>query len=103
MCDEELLCAMSSMVKDLSKEMDVKLQNLSDSMDVKLHNLSDSIDVKLQNLSDSINASVDNKLYALRNELLAEIRRGDALILDEVERVHEILDRYKNDKTRHTA
>lgn len=92
MCDEELLCAMSSMVKDLSKEMDVKLQNLSD-----------SIDVKLQNLSDSINASVDNKLYALRNELLAEIRRGDALILDEVERVHEILDRHKNDKTRHTA
>lgn len=103
MCDEELLCAMSSMVKELSKEMDAKLHELSKEMDVKLQNLSDSMDVKLQNLSDSINASVDNKLNALRNELLVEIRRGDALILDEVERVHEILDRHKNDKTKHTA
>jgi hypothetical protein len=34
---------------------------------------------------------------------LRRLHRDDALILDEVERVHEILDKHKEDKTVHTA
>ncbi len=34
---------------------------------------------------------------------LRRLHRDDALILDEVERVHDILDKHKEDKTAHTA
>ena len=34
---------------------------------------------------------------------LRRLHRDDALILDEVERVHNILDKHKDDKSVHTA
>ena len=50
--------------------------------------------------------SVENEVSELKRQLLkstAELKAMDEVILDEVERVHNILDKYKPDKAVHTA
>lgn len=48
---------------------------------------------------DELELQIKQTERVLRNE----IRKECALVLDEVERVHEILDRHINDKSVHTA
>lgn len=48
---------------------------------------------------DSLELQMKQTEHVLKNE----IRKSEYLILDEVERVHDILDRHKADKTVHTA
>jgi len=50
--------------------------------------------------------SVENEVSKLKRQLLkstAELKAMDEVILDEVERVHNILDKHKADKAVHTA
>ena len=54
-------------------------------------------------------STIDQKITGLEKDMVdvkADLRRlhhDDTLILDEVERVHNILDRHKADTTKHTA
>lgn len=53
--------------------------------------------------------TLDEKVTGLEKDMidvkadLRRLRRDDTLILDEVERVHEILNKHKSDKVAHTA
>ena len=52
---------------------------------------------------------LDQKVTRLEKDMvevktdLKHMQRDDAMILDEVERVHKILDRHKSDRSVHTA
>ena len=65
---------------------------------------SEKLDLLLEKVT-----SLDTKVTSIEKDIvdikadLRRLHRDDALILDEVERVHEILDRHKNDKSVHTA
>ena len=54
-------------------------------------------------------AGLDQKVTNLEIDMvevktdLKQLHRDDAMILDEVERVHKILDRHKSDRSVHTA
>lgn len=53
--------------------------------------------------------TLDEKVTSLEKDMidvkadLRRLHRDDTLILDEVERVHEILNKHKSDKVAHTA
>lgn len=50
--------------------------------------------------------SLEKDVNALKRQIMkstAELKAMDEMILDEVERVHNILDKHKEDKTVHTA
>ncbi|MBD5499986.1 MAG: hypothetical protein HDR10_02110 [Lachnospiraceae bacterium] len=54
----------------------------------------------------SMNSRIDNlesQLKQTERVLKNEIRKECALVLDEVERVHDILDKHKQDRAAHTA
>lgn len=66
---------------------------------------SEKLDLLLLNMK-SMNERMDNlELQIKQSEriLKNEIRNSENLILDEVERVHKILDSHKNDDTKHIA
>lgn len=49
---------------------------------------------------------IENDVNGLKRQVMkstAELKAMDEMILDEVERVHGILDRHKADTTKHTA
>ncbi|MBD5534529.1 MAG: hypothetical protein HDQ99_02495 [Lachnospiraceae bacterium] len=54
-------------------------------------------------------STIDQKITGLEKDMvdvktdLRRLHRDDSLILDEVERVHDILDKHKADTTKHTA
>ena len=55
---------------------------------------------------ESMNGRIDNlelQVKQTEHELKSEIRKECAMVLDEVERVHSILDKHKADTARHTA
>lgn len=66
---------------------------------------SEKLDLLLSNVQlindriDSIELQIKQTERILKNE----IRNSENLILDEVERVHKILDKHKNDDTKHIA
>lgn len=47
-------------------------------------------------------ATIEKDVVDIKADL-RRLHRDDALILDEVERVHSILDKHKDDKSVHTA
>lgn len=50
--------------------------------------------------------SIESEVTKVKHQVMkstAELKAMDELIFDEVERVHNILDRHKADKTVHTA
>lgn len=54
----------------------------------------------------SMNSRIDNvesQIKQTERVLKNEIRKECGLVLDEVERVHDILDKHKEDKAAHTA
>lgn len=83
MIDNELLQAMSNL-------LDQKLQPIKDEMQ--------GMNQKVTDLEKDVNAV---KRQIMKST--AELKAMDELILDEVERVHEILDKHIEDKTVHTA
>ena len=66
-----------------------------------LQTISDSLDQKLQPIKDELGI-VQRDVKHLKKEAI-KMQAIDEAILDEVERVHEILDKHKADKTVHTA
>ena len=62
----------------------------------------DSIETQIQPINVRLD-SLELQLKHTENALKNEIRKSEYLILDEVERFHDILDRHKADKTVHTA
>lgn len=62
---------------------------------------SQKLDLLLEKVS-----GIEQDIYNLRMQQMkstAELKAMDGLILDEVERVHAILDQHKTDKSIHTA
>lgn len=63
--------------------------------------MSDLLDQKLQPIKDDLEM-VKHDVKHLKKEAI-KMQAMDDAILDEVERVHDILDKHKADKTVHTA
>lgn len=63
--------------------------------------MSDMMDKKLQPIKDDLE-TVRRDVKHLKKEAI-KMQAMDEAILDEVERVHGILDKHKADKTAHTA
>lgn len=66
---------------------------------------SEKLDLILLDMQ-SMNSRIDNlelQMKQTEQNLKHEIRKECGLVLDEVERVHSILDRHKADKSVHTA
>ena len=64
-----------------------------------------TIDEKLDLILEKV-SNVESDVSKLKRQLktsTAELKAMDEMILDEVERVHGILDKHKEDKTVHTA
>ncbi|MDE7434978.1 MAG: hypothetical protein K2N01_04020 [Lachnospiraceae bacterium] len=60
---------------------------------------------KVDSLEDKV-GSVERDISGLKRQLMkstAELKATDEMILDDVERVHTILDKHKADKAVHTA
>ena len=66
-----------------------------------LQTISDLLDQKSQPIKDELGI-VQRDVKHLKKEAI-KMQAIDEAILDEVERVHEILDKHKADKTVHTA
>lgn len=70
--------------------------------------MSDLLDQKLQPIKDEMQ-TLNQKVTGLEKDMtdvkadLRRLHRDTDFILDEVERVHDILDKYKEDRTIHTA
>lgn len=79
----------------------------SEKLDILLENLI-SLDQNVISLDQKV-TTLDQKITGLEKDMndvkavLRRLHRDDTLILDEVERVHEILNAQKSDKTAHTA
>lgn len=63
--------------------------------------ISDMLDQKLQPIKDDLE-TVKKDVKHLKKEMI-KAQAMDEAILDEVERVHEILNQHKTDKSAHTA
>lgn len=62
---------------------------------------SEKLDLMLEKIS-----SIESDVKSLKRQqmkFVAELKAMDSLILDEVERVHEILDKHKEDKAAHVV
>ena len=69
---------------------------------------SEKLDLILSEMQDMKTEIQDVKkdVHALKRQIMkstAELKAMDEMILDEVERVHGILDKHKEDKSVHTA
>ncbi|MCM1136928.1 MAG: hypothetical protein NC400_15310 [Clostridium sp.] len=68
----------------------------------------DTLESDMQELREKM-SGLDEKVTGLEKDMvdvkadLRRLHRDDTMILDEVERVHEILSRHTKDTTRHTA
>lgn len=79
----------------ISQLLDTKLDEKLDNKLKPINERLESVDNRL----DSVELQVKHTERVLRNE----IRSSEHLILSEVERVHKILDKHKEDKSKHTA
>lgn len=72
----------------------------SEKLDLILSKLDkiDSLESEIQDMKKDINAV---KRQVIKST--AELKAMDEMVLDEVERVHLILDKHKKDKSMHTA
>lgn len=69
---------------------------------------SEKLDLILEKVSilDEKVTGLEKDINSVKRQVMkstAELKAMDEMILDEVERVHEILNRHKEDKTVHTA
>ena len=77
-----------------------KLDGLEEKLDV-LEEKFDELEEKAKKLD-----SLERDVHGLKRQIMkstAELKAMDELIFDELERVHDILDKHKNDRSVHTA
>ena len=78
------------------------------SLDEKVSSIDErvsSLDEKVSSIDERV-SSIESDVTKLKFQLIkstAELKAMDEMILDEVERVHTILDKHKEDKSVHTA
>ncbi len=87
-----LLVEMQDMKSDM-QNMNNKIDNLESQMNNKIDNLESQMNNKISNL--------ESQMKQMECSLRNEIKKEFGLILDEVERVHNILDRHKADTSIH--
>lgn len=91
MTDNELL-------KSFSEIVDKKLEPISEHMET----LTEMIDKKLEPISERMDG-LELQLKLSERNLKNEIKKSESLVLDEVERVHNILEKHINDTRKHSA
>ena len=93
-----------------SEKLDLLLKKVID-IDQKVETLDqkvETLDQKVETLDQKVE-TLDQKVTSLEQDIvdikadLRRLHRDDTLILDEVERVHNILNKHKADKEVHTA
>lgn len=87
-----------------SEKMDLLLAEMQ-SMKTEMQGMKTEIQAMktdMRSMSSRID-SVETQVKQTERVLKNEIRKECALVLDEVERVHGILDKHKADTTKHTA
>lgn len=90
MTDSEKL----DMILSKMQSMDDRMQNIESRMD--------NMDDKMQNMENRMD-NLESQVKQTERVLKDEIQKECGLVLDEVERVHYILDKHKSDKSVHTA
>ena len=90
MTDSDKLDLLLTEMQDMKSDMQSMKSDIQ-SMKSDIQNVNDRI--------DNLESQVKQTEHALKNE----IRKECSLVLDEVERVHTILDKHKADTTKHTA
>jgi len=60
------------------------------------------VDIQMQAMNERLDG-VELQIKSTERRLKNEIRKSESLILDEVERVHMILDEHIHDTNKHTA
>ncbi len=78
------------------------LQAISDMMDKKLEPIKEDIQ-SLRNEQVQMKSDLERQIKRTERSLKAEIVESENLILDEVSRVHNILNEHRADKSVHTA
>ncbi len=96
---EKLNLILSEMhgMKDEIRDMKTDIRNMNTEMQNMKTDIRD-MNTEMQNMKTDISTF---KVQTLKS--ISELKSMDEMILDEVERVHGILDRHKNNKTIHTA
>ena len=95
-----ILNCMQKMDERMDK-MDAHMQKMDermDKMDAHMQKMDERMD-KMDARMDTIESQIKQSERVLKNE----IRNSENLILDEVERVHKILEKHKNDNNKHIA
>ena len=90
MTDGEKLDLLLSEMKDMKSEMQGMKSEIKD------------IKTDMQCMNNRID-NLESQIQQTERILKNEIRKESALVLDEVERVHNLLDKHKADTTKHTA
>ncbi|MCM1090854.1 MAG: hypothetical protein NC092_10600 [Butyrivibrio sp.] len=93
MTDSEKLDLLLSKVDTLGSKVDT-LESKVDTLESKV----DTLENEMQDIKKDVNGI---KRQVMKST--AELKAMDEMILDEVERVHNIIDKHKEDKTVHTA
>ncbi|HKM22582.1 MAG TPA: hypothetical protein VJZ01_11150 [Lachnospiraceae bacterium] len=105
MTDSEKLDVILGKMDSLDNKVDM-LDNKVDSLGNKVNSLDNKVD-SLDNKVDSLDNKVDfleSEVKQLKRQNIkstAELKAMDSLIFDEVERVHEILEKHVNDTSVH--
>ena len=104
MTDGEKLDLLLSEMKDMKSEMQGMKSEIKDMKSEMKDMKSEIKDIKtdmqcMNNRIDNLESQIQQTERILKNE----IRKESALVLDEVERVHNLLDKHKADTTKHTA
>lgn len=97
MVDSEKIDLLLTIVQDMKAEMQDVKTDIQD-MKAEMQDMKTAI-VNTNSRVDSLESQLKQTERALKNEIHKEC----FLVLDEVERVHAILDQHKYDKSVHTA
>lgn len=93
----EDLMAIATLLQPINERLD-KVDSRLDNLDARL----DKVDERLDNLDSRLD-NLERQIKRTERTLKAEIINSENLILDEVSRVHRILNEHAKDKTKHIA
>ena len=85
----------------ISQLLDSKLEPIKEDISTMQEDIN-SMQEDIKNMDSRID-SVESQVKQTERVLKNEIRNSEGLILDEVERVHTILERHQNDNSKHIA
>ena len=89
--------------KELLSETQKTEQNLRSEFISQIQVLRTELHTEVQQTAQILRDEFQTQINQSEQNLRKEIRSSENLILEEVSRVHHILERHMNDKTRHSA